>query len=575
MSKYSILAKFGADTKQFTQAMKKAGGNTNMFGKQMMKLGGMLAGAFSVGAIVNFGKKAVELADVQAKAEAKLKTALDGNADAYTRLTKLASDLQGKTLFGDEKTIEAMSFLAAMEMSESEIKKMIPLIQDFATAQNMDLNQAAKLVAKSFGGSTNAMSRYGIEITGAAGSVDRLNQLQEGLNNQVGGQAKAAAESGSGAIGQLSNAMGDLYEVLGQKLTPAINAMAKESTSAAIALTELLKASESSSWQKLWAGFKMGMGDYSKIAILFAREAIELAKQNRLMDERVDERDKLSQLTLSGLKKELEYTKLMTVGLHFQDETYKGLVERMKTINQLIGEKIKLQARETAALQAQREANAFTGSTIQGKTSGAQVSNDIDPGQLTARFIPKLKEYRNAADEYVIATNDLINQSMSDMAGNVGVFMAEAVAAFMTGNANAGDMLKGLLSMFADFMQKLGQMMIKQAVMMLKFQTLLFTNPVAAIAAGVAVMAFGAAMKGAISNMMDAPQLAAGGLAYGPTAAIVGDNPRAHVDPEVIAPLSKLQGLMVGGDGNVVFTIAGDKLKGVLNKHNHRTSLTT
>ncbi len=38
--------------------------------------------------------------------------------------------------------------------------------------------------------------------------------------------------------------------------------------------------------------------------------------------------------------------------------------------------------------------------------------------------------------------------------------------------------------------------------------------------------------------------LAHGGLAYGSTAAIVGDNPNAATDPEVIAPLSKLQNIM-------------------------------
>jgi hypothetical protein len=31
--------------------------------------------------------------------------------------------------------------------------------------------------------------------------------------------------------------------------------------------------------------------------------------------------------------------------------------------------------------------------------------------------------------------------------------------------------------------------------------------------------------------------------------AMVGDNPNAHIDPEVISPLSKLQGMMGGNNG--------------------------
>ncbi len=43
---------------------------------------------------------------------------------------------------------------------------------------------------------------------------------------------------------------------------------------------------------------------------------------------------------------------------------------------------------------------------------------------------------------------------------------------------------------------------------------------------------------------VEIPKLANGGLAYGPTLSVVGDNVGASSDPEVIAPLSKLQNLM-------------------------------
>ena len=43
------------------------------------------------------------------------------------------------------------------------------------------------------------------------------------------------------------------------------------------------------------------------------------------------------------------------------------------------------------------------------------------------------------------------------------------------------------------------------------------------------------------------PRLASGGLAKAPTLAMVGDNRNASVDPEVIAPLSKLESMLSGG----------------------------
>ncbi|MFS0858337.1 hypothetical protein [Paenibacillus taichungensis] len=50
------------------------------------------------------------------------------------------------------------------------------------------------------------------------------------------------------------------------------------------------------------------------------------------------------------------------------------------------------------------------------------------------------------------------------------------------------------------------------------------------------------------------PKLAKGGLAYGPTLAMVGDNRGASVDPEVVSPLSKLQD-MIGGNNQPMVEI--------------------
>ena len=77
---------------------------------------------------------------------------------------------------------------------------------------------------------------------------------------------------------------------------------------------------------------------------------------------------------------------------------------------------------------------------------------------------------------------------------------------------------------------------------------------------------FPAAMVGLITagmaaiNSVQLPALAQGGLAYGATTALVGDNPNAHIDPEVIAPLSKLQDMMGGQRVEVFGRISGDDI---------------
>lgn len=61
-------------------------------------------------------------------------------------------------------------------------------------------------------------------------------------------------------------------------------------------------------------------------------------------------------------------------------------------------------------------------------------------------------------------------------------------------------------------------------------------------------------------NSVQIPALANGGLAFGPTTALVGDNRNARIDPEVIAPLSKLKDMMSSNAVEVFGRISGSDI---------------
>jgi len=90
----------------------------------------------------------------------------------------------------------------------------------------MDLQAAGDLVAKTLGSSTNAMSRYGIEVTGAVGSTERLESLTNNVAKLFGGQASAQAETYAGSVQQLKNELGDMAEGIGRLLIPAFEKLA-------------------------------------------------------------------------------------------------------------------------------------------------------------------------------------------------------------------------------------------------------------------------------------------------------------------------------------------------------------
>ena len=84
-------------------------------------------------------------------------------------------------------------------------------------------------------------------------------------------------------------------------------------------------------------------------------------------------------------------------------------------------------------------------------------------------------------------------------------------------------------------------------------------------------MGFTVAMMAAVTAA-GIPMLANGGIASGPTLAMVGEYAGASGNPEVIAPLDKLRGMLAGPTtldfGNVKFEIEGRKLVAILAKEN-------
>ena len=89
-----------------------------------------------------------------------------------------------------------------------------------------------------------------------------------------------------------------------------------------------------------------------------------------------------------------------------------------------------------------------------------------------------------------------------------------------------------------------------------------------AIAVAGAAGAGAAVLFNTMLNKVAPPKLAQGGLATGPTMALVGDNRNARVDPEVIAPLSKLKSMMgdMGIGGTLETRISGNDLIILLNR---------
>ena len=151
-----------------------------------------------------------------------------------------------------------------------------------------------------------------------------------------------------------------------------------------------------------------------------------------------------------------------------------------------------------------------------------------------------------------------ISIGLGPQMSNAFVGMGMAIGGLVTGTMTMTEVFANALTGLADLLIDLGSQFIAAGAMATAFYANLIANPPAAIAAGVGLVAAGAVIKGLQSRMESSPPaLKAGGLAFGPTMAVVGDNRNAGVDPEVIAPLSKLQSMMGGSSVQVTGKISG------------------
>ena len=184
----------------------------------------MLLASFGAGLFGASIGKLTKLFGEQEQAEKKLETAIGRHSSV---LLAFASAQQKVTTFGDEELINAMSLAGAYTTNEKAIARITTASMDLAKAKGMDLNSAVDLVAKSIFSSTNALSRYGIEVKGTTGSTKRLEEATKNISKLYGGQAQANAETFLGSMNQLSNSVGDLGEKFGSVLAPSVMLGAK------------------------------------------------------------------------------------------------------------------------------------------------------------------------------------------------------------------------------------------------------------------------------------------------------------------------------------------------------------
>ncbi|MFA5376860.1 MAG: hypothetical protein WC455_14010 [Dehalococcoidia bacterium] len=172
--------------------------------------------------IVDSFKAYTESESSIAKYRAALNAAGVESNKAAKSMSQFAQSLQLTTTYSDEESMAAASMLASIgRLSNDGIKKILPLVQDFASAMGMDLESAANLVGKAISGNTGALGRYGIKIKESKDQTERFSDIIKTLGTRFGGMAEQLANTNAGQLKIFKNNIDDIKESIGELIAMA------------------------------------------------------------------------------------------------------------------------------------------------------------------------------------------------------------------------------------------------------------------------------------------------------------------------------------------------------------------
>ena len=229
----------GSGIRDLSDEERNAENSTKQFKEAMEKLAAALAIKKVISDSINATKDFIGSMNTQLEAEIKLQTVMRQRMDATNAQVKsikdLASAQQKIGVIGDEVQLAGAQQLATFLNTSTALKELIPAMNNLAVQQNGvnvsagDMVSIGNMMGKVMQGSTSALTRVGITFTEAqekalkyGNEEERAATLAQVITDNVGEMNSVLAQTPEGKAAQMANDFGDLKEIVGAEITPAM-----------------------------------------------------------------------------------------------------------------------------------------------------------------------------------------------------------------------------------------------------------------------------------------------------------------------------------------------------------------
>jgi hypothetical protein len=278
-------------------------------------------------------------------------------------------------------------------------------------------------------------------------------------------------------------------------------------------------------------------------------ENIALRKQyDELLEERKGYIAQLENLNGDYLKKELEVSAAAVEAHKEVTKAIKEQVKQTERLNETIPTMTPRTGQITDEFDSQLDKDLYSHYANKAQSEkDARVANNMQMRAVPERAdLSQTKQDMSELIDYTQIMNDSVNGLLVDM--TIGI--AEGLGHLISGTGSMSDIFDGLLGIVGSFMKNLGESLIQTAIAAKAFASVLL-NPIAAIAAGVALIALGTVFTDLASggpagggSNSSPRKFADGGVVFGPTFGLLGEYANASRNPEVVAPLSRLESML-------------------------------
>lgn len=224
---------------QFNQSIRNGENAYDGLGSRIKQLVGMYTGVQGIKMAVHFISDTTSLQNIQSEAETKLGAIMRQRMGAspadIQSIKELTAAQQALGVVGDEVQLSGAQQLATFLSSTDALNTLIPAMNNLAVQQNgvnvstQDAVNIGNMMGKVMQGQVGALTRVGVTFSAAQEKVlkygneqERAATLAEVITNNVSNMNAIMANTPQGQIQQMANTWGDIKEVVGARLYPAM-----------------------------------------------------------------------------------------------------------------------------------------------------------------------------------------------------------------------------------------------------------------------------------------------------------------------------------------------------------------